>query len=44
LGKLAESDNNKVMMIPLEASSVIGSIAGISELIQEGKANHRQSS
>ncbi len=32
LGKLAESDNNKVMMIPLEASSVIGSIAGVSEI------------
>ncbi len=36
LGKLAESDNNKIMMIPLEASSVIGSIAGISEIA--GKA------
>lgn len=32
LGRLAESDNNKVMMIPLEAASVIGSIAGIGEL------------
>lgn len=32
LGKLAESNNNKVMMIPLEATSVIGSIAGIGEL------------
>jgi len=35
LGKLAASNNNKVMMIPLEASSVIGSIAGISELVKE---------
>ena len=35
LGKLAASDNNKVMMIPLEASSVIGSVAGISEIAQE---------
>ena len=35
LGKLAESDNNKVMMIPLEASSVIGSIAGVSEIARE---------
>jgi len=34
LGRLAESDNNKVMMIPLEASSVIGSIAGINDLIK----------
>lgn len=35
LGKLAESPNNKVMMIPLEASSVIGSIAGIGEIAKE---------
>ena len=35
LGRLADSDNNKVMMIPLEASSVIGSIAGISEISKE---------
>ena len=35
LGKLAESNNNKVMMIPLEASSVIGSIAGISEITKD---------
>lgn len=32
LGQLAESSNNKVMMIPLEATSVIGAIAGITEL------------
>ena len=32
LGKLAESDNNKIMMIPLEATSVIGSIAGVGEI------------
>ena len=35
LGKLAESDNNKVMMIPLEAASVIGSIAGVSEIARD---------
>lgn len=35
LGQLAESNNNKVMMIPLEASSVIGSIAGISEIAKD---------
>ena len=35
LGKLAESPNNKVMMIPLEASSVIGSVAGIGDLFKE---------
>ncbi|MEM7217129.1 MAG: SPFH domain-containing protein [Pseudomonadota bacterium] len=32
LGKLAESPNNKVMMIPLEAGSVIGAVSGISEI------------
>ena len=35
LGKLAESDNNKVMMIPLEATSILGSIAGIGEIAQD---------
>ena len=40
LGKLAESDNNKVMMIPLEASSVIGSIAGISEIAKDVVGKH----
>ena len=35
LGLLAASDNNKVMMIPLEASSVIGSIAGISDITKD---------
>ncbi len=44
LGKLAESDNNKVMMIPLEASSVIGSVAGISEIAQEALGNRPEAS
>ena len=35
LGQLAASDNNKVMMIPLEAASVIGSIAGIGEVSKD---------
>jgi regulator of protease activity HflC (stomatin/prohibitin superfamily) len=35
LGKLAESDNNKIMMIPLEASNALGSIAGIAEIAKE---------
>ncbi len=35
LGTLAESQNNKIMMIPLEASGVIGSIAGITELVKD---------
>ena len=41
LGKLAASDNNKVMMIPLEASSVIGSIAGITEISREVFSNEK---
>ncbi len=32
LGKLASADNQKVILMPLEASNVIGSLAGISEL------------
>jgi regulator of protease activity HflC (stomatin/prohibitin superfamily) len=42
LGRLAESDNNKVMMIPLEASSVIGAIAGIGDLVQDIRGNNKK--
>ncbi len=35
LEQLASAPNQKVLMMPLEASSVIGSIAGISELAKE---------
>jgi regulator of protease activity HflC (stomatin/prohibitin superfamily) len=35
LGKIASSDNQKVILMPLEASSVIGSLAGIAELAKE---------
>ena len=35
LGQLAASNNNKVMMIPLEAGSLIGALGGISEIIKE---------
>lgn len=35
LGEIASADNQKVLMMPLEASSVIGSIAGITELAKE---------
>ncbi len=35
LEKLAMSPNQKILMMPLEASSVIGSLAGISELASE---------
>jgi regulator of protease activity HflC (stomatin/prohibitin superfamily) len=34
LGQLAASNNGKVILMPLEASNVIGSIGGISELIK----------
>ena len=34
LGALAASENGKVIMMPLDASSVIGSIGGINELIK----------
>ncbi|BFM16020.1 SPFH domain-containing protein [Maricurvus nonylphenolicus] len=37
LGTLAAADNNKVIMMPLEAASVIGSIEGISEIVGEVK-------
>ncbi len=35
LGQLAASSNNKVMMIPLEAASLIGSLGGIAELVKQ---------
>lgn len=43
LGELAGSSNNKVMMIPLEASSVIGTIAGIGELAKDVVATQKTS-
>jgi len=38
LAQLAASNNNKVMMIPLEAASLIGSIGGIAELVKHASA------
>jgi regulator of protease activity HflC (stomatin/prohibitin superfamily) len=35
LGKLASAPNQKVLMLPVEASSVIGSIGGIAEIARE---------
>lgn len=37
LGKLAAADNSKVILMPLEAANVIGSISGISELLKTSK-------
>jgi regulator of protease activity HflC (stomatin/prohibitin superfamily) len=36
LKEIASADNQKVIMMPLEASSLIGSIAGIAEITKEG--------
>jgi regulator of protease activity HflC (stomatin/prohibitin superfamily) len=35
LGKIASANNQKVILMPLEASSVIGSIAGITEIAKQ---------
>ena len=35
LQKIGEANNSKVVMMPLEASSLLGSIAGIGELLKE---------
>ena len=35
LGKFASSSNQKVLFLPLEAASVIGSIAGVAEIARE---------
>lgn len=35
LGKIASADNQKVILMPLEAGSVIGSVAGITEIAKQ---------
>ena len=35
LGSFAASSNQKILFLPLEAASVIGSIAGIAEIARE---------
>lgn len=37
LGTIASADNSKVIMMPLEASQVIGSLSGIQELVESIK-------
>lgn len=37
LANIASAENSKVVMMPLEASSVIGSVAGINDLLKEMK-------
>ena len=39
LGQFANSPNQKILMLPLEASSVIGSVAGIAEIAKETFGN-----
>ncbi|WP_145339225.1 SPFH domain-containing protein [Pantoea sp. PSNIH1] len=41
LQKIGEAGNSKVVMMPLDASSLIGSVAGISELLKERYAERR---
>lgn len=37
LGQIASADNEKVVLMPLEASNVIGSVAGIAEMLSSVK-------
>lgn len=34
LGQLASSNNSKIVLMPLEASQVIGAVAGIGEIVK----------
>ena len=38
LKEVGTADNSKLIMMPLEASSVIGSLAGIKELVKEASS------
>ncbi len=42
LGKFANSSNQKVLFLPLEAASVIGSIAGVAEIAREAFGKERE--
>lgn len=41
LGQIASAENSKVIMMPLDASSVIGSVAGIKELLDAAQVKTR---
>ena len=43
LKEIGSANNSKVVMMPLDASSLMGSIAGISELIKEGAGDRKKS-
>ncbi|GGZ81275.1 membrane protein [Ignatzschineria indica] len=36
-GKIAESKNDKIIMMPMESSGIVGSIAGIAELVKSAQ-------
>ncbi len=38
LGKFADSENQKILFLPLEAANVIGAIGGITEIAREAFA------
>lgn len=42
LQKIGEANNSKVVMMPLEASSLLGSIAGIGELLKESGSGSKR--
>ena len=42
LQKIGEASNSKVVMMPLEASSLLGSIAGIGELLKESRTESKR--
>lgn len=42
LGRLATSPNQKILMMPVEASSVIGALSGIAELAKDAMANQAE--
>ncbi len=44
LGNIASADNEKVILMPLEASSVLGSLAGISEIAKSSFSDKKNSS
>ena len=40
LGQLAQSDNQKVMMLPMESTQILGSLGGIRELLDAAAASN----
>ncbi|MBE5250997.1 MAG: SPFH domain-containing protein [Enterobacterales bacterium endosymbiont of Blomia tropicalis] len=42
LQKIGEANNSKVVMMPLDASSLLGSVAGISELLKDARSESKR--